>query len=205
MRKFVLPAAVFLAASLVVCPADPTLTAGATKWLDWNNPNVGNGVNFYAIGGTSSVAKDGNGSFGAGQGEVTFTSNNPEPVDQHQFGNAIWGPGNATSLFDASALAGKTGIEMLVNVDPSSTSDKVQVWFGTNDKQFYQQAVSVVRGSTQLVQFPLAGFKSKVPNKVFTADLANLNGTIQISDTWNGYPKPAQQAWKIKFSNIYTY
>ena len=86
------------------------------------NPNVGVSTGFYANNGTFTVAVGGNGSFGKGVGEVTYTSNNSAPVAEHQFGSSIWGAGKNDVLFNSGGLAGKTGIEMLVNVDAASTS-----------------------------------------------------------------------------------
>ena len=185
--------------------AGPDLSTGAVKWCDWTSGNVGVSTNFYANSGTFAVAAGGDGSFGKGVGEVTFTSNNTAPVAEHQFGNFVWGTGNG-ALFDVSALAGKTGIELLVNVDPSSTSDKICVKLATTTpNESYAQTVTVERGSTQCVQFPLANFKSSTNPESTLTDFSNLNGTIQITDGWNDYPQPAQARWKCKFSNIYTY
>ena len=185
--------------------ADTTLSADATKWADWTGPNIGSSTNFYGNGGASVVAKEGNGSFGDGKGEVTYTSNNKTPIAEHQFGNAVWGPAGSVSLFDVTALTGKTGIEFLVNVDPSSTSDQICVKLNVSADENYSQTVSVTRGSIQCVQFPLSGFKSnKNPATPLTSAIP-LNGTIQITDGWKGYPSPSQQAWIVKFSNIYTY
>ena len=206
MKTSFIAATIFLAAGLLDGFADPSLSADAALWCDWSGPNVGSSTNFYANNGTFAVAQGGNGSFGSGAGEVTFTSNNPEPVVEHQFGNSIWAPGKTAALFDPTALAGKTGIEMLVNVDPASTSEKICIKLLTTvPDEAYAQTVTVEKGSPQLVQFPLSGFKSSKNPDASLEDFSTLNGTIQVTDGWNGYPKPAQAEWKCKFSNISTY
>ena len=92
-----------------------------------------------------------------------------------------------------------------MNVDPSSTSDKVCISLAAADDDFYSQTIAVEKGSIQLLQFPLADFKStKNPSSTLT-DPSVLTGAIQITDGWNGYPKPAQETWNCKFSNLYTY
>ena len=204
--KTSLVAVTFLVAGLFDGFADPGLSADASLWCDWSGPNIGASTNFYANNGTFSVAGGGNGSFGNGVGEVTFTSNNPDPVVEHQFGNSIWAPGKTAALFDPTALAGKTGIEMLVNVDPSSTSGKICIkLLTTAADEAYVQTVAVERGSPQLVQFPLSGFKSSKNPESTLEDFSVLNGTLQVTDGWNGFPKPGQAEWKCTFSNIYTY
>jgi hypothetical protein len=206
MNKSLVAVIALIVVGSVRALADTTLTADAVKWCDWTSPNVGSSTNFYANSGTFTIAKEGNGMFGDGKGELTYTSTNKTPVAEHQFGNAIWGAAGSVSIFDASGLAGKTGIEMLVNVDPSSTSDQLCVKLeSTTAGEFFTQTVSVVRGSTECVQLPLSGFKSsKNPTAVLT-DSTPLKGTIQISDGWKGYPSPAQATWIVKLSNIYTY
>ena len=143
--------------------------------------------------------------FGEGLGEVSFTSNNEAPVPVHQFGSALWKNGSPQALFNSAELAGKAGIEILVNVDASSTSDKISINLSAADEDFYSLTVPVEKGSIQLVQFPLADFKSEKNPGATLTDFSVLTGTIQISDGWNGYPKPAQETWISKFSNIYTY
>ena len=190
---------------LLDASAEPKLSADAQEWCNWTNPNVGVTTGFYANAGTYTVAKDGNGIFGEGLGEVSFTSNNEAPVPVHQFGSALWKNGSPQALFNSAELAGKAGIEILVNVDASSTSDKISINLSAADEDFYSLTVPVEKGSIQLVQFPLADFKSEKNPGATLTDFSVLTGTIQISDGWNGYPKPAQETWISKFSNIYTY
>ena len=206
MKRLIIAAIALTCVACVEGVAGPELSSGATKWCDWSSPAVGTSTNFYANSGTFTVADNGNGTFGKGVGEVAFTSNNPTPVAEHQFGNAIWGSGQSNALFDPNALAGKTGLELLVNVDSASTSEKICIkLLSMAEGDAYVQTVSVEKGSTQCVQFPLAGFKSiKTPEKTLS-DFSTLNGKIQITDGWNGYPAPAQETWKCKFSNVYTY
>jgi len=186
--------------------ADTDLAPDAVKWCDWNGPQVGTSTNFYANGGTFKVAANGDGSLGKGVGEVTFTSNNPDPVAEHQFGNSIWSPTANLALFDGGALAGKTGIELLVNVDPTSTSEKICIKLNASTgDEVYSQTVSIGKGSVQCVQFPLANFRSNKPGGAPLTDFSSLKGTIQITDGWAGYPMPSQATWIIKFSSIYTY
>ena len=205
MKTTIAPTLSILFAGILNGFAGPDLSADATMWCDWTKPTVGTVTGFYANAGTYAVAKAGDGIFGEDRGEVTFTSNNEAPVPVHQFGNAIWKNGNPQSLFNATELSGKTGIEILVNVDPSSTSDKICISLASADEDFYSQTVPVEKGSIQLLQFPLADFKStKNPGTKLT-DPSVLTGVIQVTDGWNGYPKPAQETWNCKFSNIYTY
>lgn len=190
---------------LLDASAETKLSPDAQEWCNWTNPNVGVTTGFYANAGTYTVAKDGNGIFGDALGEVTFTSNNESPVPVHEFGSALSKNASPQALFNPGELAGKAGIEMLVNVDASSTSDKISIKLAAADEDFYSLTVPVEKGSIQLVQFPLADFKSdKNPGATLT-DSTVLTGTIQISDGWNGYPKPAQETWICRFSNIYTY
>ena len=194
-----------LFAGLLDASAEPKFSADAQEWCNWTSPNVGVTTGFYANAGTYTVAKDGNGIFGEGLGEVTFTSNNEAPVPVHQFGSALWKNGSPQALFNPGELAGKAGIEILVNVDPSSTSDKISINLSTADGDSYGLTVPVEKGSTQLVQFPLVDFKSEKNPGATLTDFSLLTGAIQINDGWNGYPKPAQETWICKFSNIYTY
>ena len=207
MKTFIIAVTAFLFASLLNGIAGSSdLTPDAIKWLDWNSKNIGAVTSIYANGGTVTVTPAGSGGFGADKGEITFTSNNKDPIAEHQFGNAIWGAGGSDALFNPSALSGKAGIEMLVNVDPSSTSDKICVKLKSNvTGEVYSQTVPVTRGSIQCVQFPLSKFKgTKNPDAVLT-DFGILDGTIQITDGWNGFPKPAQAIWIVKCSYLYTY
>ena len=206
MKTSIIAITILMFAGLLDGFAEPGVSEGATKWCDWTSANVGVSTNFYANNGTITVAKGGDGSFGSGLGEVAFTSNNAAPVAEHQFGNSIWGSGGNIALFDGSALAGKTGLEILVNVDSSSTSDKICIkLLSSTEGDAYVQTVPVERGSTQRVQFPFSGFKSAKNPESTLADFSTLSGMIQITDGWNGYPAPAQVTWICKFSNIYTY
>lgn len=186
--------------------AEPDFSRGSTVWCSWTSPNVGVSTNFYANHGTFAVAEGGEGIFGKGAGELTFTSNNPDPVAEHQFGNSSWGPAKPPGLIDVSSLAGKNGLEILVNVDPASTSDKICIKLGTAaPDEVYSQTVAVEKGSSQRVQFPLSGFKNSKNPESALEDFTTLNGTVQLTDGWKGYPKPAQGEWKCKFSDIRTY
>ncbi|MFZ4683114.1 MAG: hypothetical protein ACOYMS_11470, partial [Terrimicrobiaceae bacterium] len=133
-------------AGLVNASAEPKLSADAQEWCDWTNPNVGVSTGFYANAGTYTLAKDDNGIFGEGLGEVSFTSNNEAPVPVHQFGSALWKNGSPQALFNPGELAGKTGIEILVNVDASSTSDKISIILSAADEDFYSLTVPVEKG-----------------------------------------------------------
>lgn len=204
--SFLVVSSIVLFGSSLTGHAASELSEGAVKWCNWASPHVGAATNFYANNGTFAVAADGNGIFGNGLGEVTFTSNNENPIAEHQFGNSIWAPGKTNALIDAAALAGTGGLEILVNVDPSSTSDKICIkLMTTTADEVYVQTVPVEKGSIQLAQFPLAGFKNSKNPEERLEDFSKLKGTIQVTDGWNGFPKPAQESWVCKFSNIYTY
>ncbi len=192
-------------AGLLRAVAGPELSGDAVKWCDWTNPNVGVTTGFYANAGTFTAAQDGNGIFGEGVGEVGFVSNNEAPVPVHQFGNALWKSGATHALINTDELEGKAGLELLVSVDASSTSDKICIMLSATDGDFYGLTVPVEKGSIQRVQFPLADFKSEKSPGAKLTDFSVLTGTLQISDGWNGFPKPAQEVWICKFSNIYAY
>lgn len=203
MNRLLATTASLLAIAAITLHAGPAPSPGAEKWLDWTNPNIGAGVNIYANAGTHAVNDSGAKRFGPDINDITFTSNNEQPVAEHQLGNALWGQGGRASLFDPDALAGKAGIELLVEVDAESTSSKLCIKLLTADESDpYMQTLDIEKGTPQLVKFPLAEFKNKAGEPL---DPTDLKGVIQISDGWAGYPSPKQAVWKARLSDLYTY
>lgn len=201
--KILLLAGLLLIGAASSPAASPSLSSGAEKWLNWTNPNIEHGVSLYANQGTVAVNAAEAERFGDGISDITFTSNNGAPVSEHQFGNALWGAGTRTSLFDPDALNGRTGIELLVELDPESTSSNLSIKLLTGDESDpYVQTVPVGKGAPQLVQFPLTGFSNKSGAPL---DPAELKGLIQISGGWEGHPGPKLSSWKIRVSDLYTY
>src|ERR1035437_4585168 len=90
MKTIKKPLAVVIALSLLLstliigaafnASALTALDAGAVKWCDWSSPAVDGTVTagYFTNFGSFEIAPAGNGSFGDGVGEVSFTSDNVE-------------------------------------------------------------------------------------------------------------------------------
>src|ERR1035437_7342674 len=211
MKTVKKPLAVVIALSLLLstliigaafnASAATALTADAVKWVNWSNQREGS--EYFDNFGTHLVSQDDNGVFGNGVGEVDFTSDNTDMVAEHMFGNSIWG--TPDSLFDSSQLVGKTGLEMLVNIEVASTSSKWSIKLASisSNGNSYTAVVSAVKGSTVLVQIPFTAMKLNTGKPL--TDFSDLSGCIAITDGWDGYPVGHLGTWNCKFSDVYSY
>src|ERR1035437_5072964 len=133
--------------------AATTLPADAVKWCDWT---VLNDNPFNTVGINDEIPNyiiKSDGIFGDGVGEVDIISGN------YFGGRDLWQLSDPKTLYDSNLLSGKTGLAMLVYIDAASTTSQMCIELGSKTGEMYKLMVATVKGSIQLVQFPLASFK----------------------------------------------
>ncbi|OJU17674.1 MAG: hypothetical protein BGN88_06055 [Clostridiales bacterium 43-6] len=175
-----------------------TLSADAIKLFPWTRIIQAEAVGISPYGNSTgyTTLSDGNGIFGAGLGELSLTSTGT--AQEHQFGIAQW---KAKGGIDAEKLGGQTGIEMLVNVDATSISDKIVIKLVAKNG-VYVLTKTVTKGTTQLVQFKLADFALDGNSSSKLTNLGMLDGGFSITDGWT---EGGKTTWKAKFSDMYIY